>query len=130
MYYLNTMVIRARCLLPVSDPPIENGAILTESGRIKWVGRWKECPVEAGTQVVDLGEVVLIPGLINAHCHLDYTNMAGKIPPPRDFPDWVKTILSFKSHWSFSEYAESWLRRARMLLHSGTTTVADIEAVP
>ncbi|HEX7862030.1 MAG TPA: amidohydrolase family protein [Verrucomicrobiae bacterium] len=124
------MVIRARCILPISHPPIENGAVLTEAGRIKWVGRWKECPVEAGTKVVDLGEVALLPGLINAHCHLDYTNMAGKIPPPRDFPDWVKTILSFKAHWSFSEYAESWLRGARMLLNSGTTTVADIEAVP
>lgn len=124
------MVIRARCLLPISDPPIENGAIVTENGRVQWVGRWRECPVEAGTEVRDLGEVVLMPGLINAHCHLDYTNMAGKIPPPRDFPDWVKTILSFKAHWSFSEYAESWLRGARMLLNSGTTTVADVEAVP
>jgi cytosine/adenosine deaminase-related metal-dependent hydrolase len=56
--------------------------------------------------------------------------MSGKIPPPRDFSDWVKTILSFKSHWSFSEYAESWLRGARMLLNTGTTTVADVEAVP
>jgi cytosine/adenosine deaminase-related metal-dependent hydrolase len=124
------MVIRARCLLPISDPPIENGAILTEGPRIKWIGRWKECPVEAGATVLDLGEVVLMPGLINAHCHLDYTSMAGKIPPPKDFSDWVKTILSFKAHWSFSEYAESWLRGARMLLNSGTTTVADIEAVP
>ena len=124
------MIIRARVLLPVASSPIENGAILVENGRIKWIGRWRECPVEAGTSVHDLGEVALLPGLINAHCHLDYTNMAGQIPPPKYFPDWVKTILSFKAHWSFSEYAESWLRGARMLLDSGTTTVADIEAVP
>jgi cytosine/adenosine deaminase-related metal-dependent hydrolase len=56
--------------------------------------------------------------------------MAGRIPPPKDFSDWVKTILSFKAHWSFSEYAESWLRGARMLIASGTTTAIDIEAVP
>ncbi|HVK58591.1 MAG TPA: amidohydrolase family protein [Candidatus Kapabacteria bacterium] len=124
------MVIRARCILPLADPPIENGAIVTNQGRIQWIGRWNECSVDVGNDVVDLGEVALTPGLINAHCHLDYTNMAGKIPPSRDFPDWVKTILSFKAHWSFSEYAESWLRGARMLVNSGTTTVADIEAVP
>ncbi|MGZ8901647.1 MAG: amidohydrolase family protein, partial [Limisphaerales bacterium] len=124
------MIIRARTLVPMADAPIENGAFSIEEGRISWIGRWRECPVEAGTKVIDLGEVAVIPGLINAHCHLDYTDMAGKIPPPRDFPDWVKTILSFKSHWSFSEYAESWLRGAGMLLDSGTTTVADIEAVP
>ena len=124
------MIIRARCLLPMTDAPIENGALQIEGGRIKWIGRWRECPVDAGERVVDLGEVVLMPGLINAHCHLDYTNMAGQIPPPKHFPDWVKTILSFKAHWSFSEYAESWLRGTRMLLESGTTTIADIEAVP
>jgi cytosine/adenosine deaminase-related metal-dependent hydrolase len=124
------MIVRARILLPISDPPIENGAFMIDDGRLTWIGRWRECPVEAGTKVIDLGEVAIMPGLINAHCHLDYTNMAGKIPPPKDFPDWVKTILSFKSHWSFSEYAESWLKGAGMLLNSGTTTVADIEAVP
>jgi cytosine/adenosine deaminase-related metal-dependent hydrolase len=56
--------------------------------------------------------------------------MAGQIPPPKSFPDWVKTILSFKAHWSFSEFAESWLNGARMLLDTGTTTVVDIESVP
>ena len=33
-------------------------------------------------EVVDLGEQVLLPGLINAHCHLDYTALRGAIPPP------------------------------------------------
>ena len=39
-------------------------------------------------------------------------------------------MLSAKSDWNYSEYAESWIRGAKMLLHSGTTAVADIEAVP
>jgi cytosine/adenosine deaminase-related metal-dependent hydrolase len=56
--------------------------------------------------------------------------MAGRIPPAKTFPDWVKTILSFKAHWSFSEYAESWLNGARMLIEGGTTLTADVESVP
>jgi aminodeoxyfutalosine deaminase len=124
------MLIRARCILPISGPLIDNGAVLVENRRIQWLGRWRECPPEYVKDIVDLGEVVLMPGLINAHCHLDYTNMAGKIPPPKSFPDWVKTILSFKAHWSFSEFAESWLNGARMLINSGTTTAADIESAP
>lgn len=114
----------------MTQAPIENGVIHLEAGRIKWAGRWREFDVPAGERPVDLGEVALLPGLINAHAHLDYTNMAGQIPPPKLFPDWVKTILSFKAHWSFSEFAESWLNGARMLVNSGTTTVADIESVP
>jgi cytosine/adenosine deaminase-related metal-dependent hydrolase len=124
------MILRARCILPLGDSPIENGALVIKNGRIDWVGRWRECDAMEDHDVRDLGEVVLMPGLINAHVHLDYTNMAGQIPKPRSFPDWVKTILSFKAHWSCSEYAESWLKGARMLLESGTTTVADTESAP
>ena len=123
------MILRARCILPLCEPPIENGALVLNDGRIKWLGRWRECAAPDHA-VLDLGEVALLPGLINAHAHLDYTSMAGQIPPPRHFPDWIKTILSFKAHWSCSEFAESWIKGARMLLESGVTTVADIESAP
>ena len=76
------------------------------------------------------GEVVLLPGLVNAHCHLDYTDMAGELPPPRTFTDWIPLITAAKTAWGYSDYARSWLRGAHMLLRNGTTTVADIEAMP
>jgi cytosine/adenosine deaminase-related metal-dependent hydrolase len=81
-------------------------------------------------QTLDLGERVLMPGLVNAHCHLDYTDMAGQFLPPSVFSDWLKLITVAKAEWSYSEYAASWLKGARMLLRTGTTSVADIEAVP
>jgi cytosine/adenosine deaminase-related metal-dependent hydrolase len=71
-----------------------------------------------------------MPGLINAHCHLDYTNMAGQFEPPKVFSDWLKDITSTKAGWSLADYTESWRAGAEMLLRTGTTTVADIEAVP
>jgi cytosine/adenosine deaminase-related metal-dependent hydrolase len=79
---------------------------------------------------MDLGEVVLMPGLVNAHCHLDYTDMAGQLPPPKLFSDWLRLIVATKQEWSYSDYASSWLKGAEMLVRSGTTTVGDIEAVP
>lgn len=124
------MIVRARCLLPIASDPIDNGAMVIEAGRVAWLGRWRECDPPPGETQIDLGEVALLPGLVNAHCHLDYTSMAGQIPPPKTFPDWVKNILAFKAHWSFSEFAESWLKGAHMLIEHGTTTVADIESVP
>ena len=71
-----------------------------------------------------------MPGLVNAHCHLDYTDMAGQFAPPKMFSDWLKLITEAKAGWGYADYAESWLKGARMLVHTGTTTVADIEAVP
>jgi cytosine/adenosine deaminase-related metal-dependent hydrolase len=80
--------------------------------------------------VIDLQDVILMPGLVNAHCHLDYTDMGGKLPPPKTFLDWIPLITAAKGDWSYSDYARSWLNGADMLLKSGTTTVADIEVMP
>ena len=74
--------------------------------------------------------MLLMPGLINAHCHLDYTDMAGQFPPPKLFSDWLKLITETKAGWDYSDYAKSWANGARMLVRTGTTSVADIEAVP
>jgi cytosine/adenosine deaminase-related metal-dependent hydrolase len=125
------MILRARAVLPISRPPIENGAVLISENRITRVGRWNDfSPEKTDGEIFDLGDSVLLPGLVNAHCHLDYTNMAGLWPPPKTFVDWIPLMLAAKAEWSYTDYAKSWLNGAQMLLHNGTTTVADIEAVP
>jgi aminodeoxyfutalosine deaminase len=126
------VILRARTILPVSRPPIENGAIRISKNKIQAVGLWPELESQAraNEKILDLGEVVLLPGLVNAHCHLDYTGMAGQLPPPKTFTDWIPLIMAAKSAWTYSDYARSWLHGAKMLLQTGTTTVADIEAVP
>lgn len=124
------MILRARYLLPITAPPIEDGAVLILGDRIHALGTWAGLRSQATGPVTDLGEVVLLPGLINAHCHLDYTHFAGHLAPPAAFPDWIKAILGAKNGWGFSEYARSWLTGAGQLIESGTTTVVNIESVP
>jgi cytosine/adenosine deaminase-related metal-dependent hydrolase len=126
------VILRARTILPVSQPPIENGAVVVSGNKIRAVGPWAdlESQSRADEKILDLGEVILMPGLVNAHCHLDYTDMAGELPPPKTFTDWIPLITAAKSNWGYSEYAQSWLHGAHMLLKTGTTTVADIEAMP
>ncbi len=124
------IILRARIVLPLCRPPISNGAVLISGERIAAVDRWGFLSKNFSGKVFDLGEVVLMPGLINAHCHLDYTGMAGRLPSPKFFTDWLKSITTTKAEFSYSEYAESWLSGAKMLLRTGTTTVGDIENVP
>ena len=114
----------------MDGPPIENGAVAIRHGRIVATGPFAAVGADAGGPVEDLGEVVLLPGLANAHCHLDYTGMAGMIAPPRSFPDWIKSILTVKSGWSDAEFEASWRAGAAQLLETGTTTVANIETFP
>lgn len=124
------MILRSRLLLPITAPPIENGALSVSRGRIAAVGPWSQLRREKHRQVVDLGDAILLPGLINAHCHCDYTDMAGLISRRSSFSDWIKAIVNLKAQWSYAEFAQSWVRGARQLLQSGTTSVVDIEAVP
>ena len=124
------MILRARIVYPVAAPPIENGAVFIAGQKIRSVTTWKSLRPRLREKVLDLGDVVLLPGLVNAHCHLDYTEMAGEISPPKTFTDWIGAITVFRSAWGYSDYARSWLRGAHQLLKSGVTTVGDIESMP
>ncbi len=86
------MIIRARTVVTMAGPVIENGAVVVEQNRIVEVGPATDIVDEFSTDVLDLGEVVLMPGLINAHCHLDYTMMRHAITPPKSFTAWVQRI--------------------------------------
>ena len=114
----------------MTAPPLEDGAVLISDGRIQAAGAWRDLAPHYSGPVLDLGESILFPGLVNSHCHLDYTHLAGQLAAPKTFPDWIKAILSAKAAWSFSDYATSWLAGAEQLIRSGTTSVANIEAVP
>jgi cytosine/adenosine deaminase-related metal-dependent hydrolase len=117
-------------VLPVGKAPILNGAVIISGQEIACVGRWTALSRQFPGQSIDLGEVILLPGLVNAHCHLDYTNMVGQFPPPKLFSDWLKMITTTKGQLSYSEFAESWLEGSKMLVRNGVTTVGDVETVP
>lgn len=124
------MLLRARVVYPVDSPPIENGAIWIGEGKIRQVGRAEDVRPATQDPVIDLGDSILLPGLVNAHCHLDYTNFARHIPPPASFTDWIKQLISLKAGWSYTDFAESWLQGQRQLIEFGTTTVGNIASVP
>ena len=124
------MLIRSRIVYPVSRPPVENGAIVVHDGRVVALGRFEDLRAQHCGEVIDVGDSILLPGLVNAHCHLDYTAMARLISPPSGFTDWVNQLIGIKASWSYTEYAESWIRGLHQQIDCGTTTLADIEAVP
>ncbi|HEY2341566.1 MAG TPA: hypothetical protein VGH90_00990, partial [Chthoniobacteraceae bacterium] len=74
-------ILRARIVVPLSGPPIENGAVAVEGNRVAALGRADDLERMGGGEVYDLGEVALMPGLINAHCHLDYSMLRYAIAP-------------------------------------------------
>jgi cytosine/adenosine deaminase-related metal-dependent hydrolase len=122
---------RARIVLPVSAPPIENGAIAVNEANVAQVGTFDEMSAQfPAAGVIDHGESILLPGLINAHCHLDFTAMRGAILSNGSFSAWVRRINEVKRTFSDEDYVASIAAGLAELKKWGTTTVLNIESLP
>jgi cytosine/adenosine deaminase-related metal-dependent hydrolase len=124
------MIIRSRIVVPMVGGPIENGAVVIAGNKIVEVARFEEVKARHSGEVLDLGERVLLPGLINAHCHLDYTMLRGKIPPPSSFADWIQAINAEKASLSAKDYVASIKEGFVEAQGFGTTTIANLTAFP
>ena len=83
----------ARWVVPVSSAPIENGTVVVEGERIVFVGPRASAPSGRDDE---LGEAVLIPGLVNTHTHLDLTVMRGRLDG-LPFFTWVRTLVAARN---------------------------------
>ncbi len=124
------MIYRARTVVTMDGAPIENGAIAVEGDRLVDVGRAEEVQARRSGPVTDLGEVVLLPGLINAHCHLDFTALRGAIPPQRSFAEWILQINGLRRELTDDDYLTSIASGFVEARLWGTTTIANVESVP
>jgi cytosine/adenosine deaminase-related metal-dependent hydrolase len=124
------MILRSRLVASMMGEPIENGAVAIEGNKIVAVGRFEEVKAHCGGKVLDLGEQALLPGLINAHCHLDYTTLRGKIPPPSSFSDWIQAINAEKARLTGPDYVASIKEGFTEAQSFGTTTIANLTAFP
>ncbi|MEY2542602.1 MAG: aminodeoxyfutalosine deaminase [Verrucomicrobiota bacterium] len=125
------MIIRARVVVTMDGPPIENGAVTISGNRIEDVGTFPEISARySGQEIVDLGEQALLPGLINAHCHLDYTCLRGKISRQESFTDWIRAINAEKAKLSPEDYVASINQGFAEAKRFGTTSVANLTAFP
>jgi len=81
-----------------------------------------------GAEVVDLGELVLVPGLVNAHAHLELSDMRGRVSPAGRFPDWIRALITARGELGEESRAASYEAGALELARSGCTLVADIDS--
>ncbi|MCK2023024.1 amidohydrolase family protein [Microbacterium sp. kSW2-24] len=122
---------RARTVLPVAAPPIADGAVAVRDGRIVAVGAHDALTAELGDAIGERREWdgALTPGLVNAHTHLQYTDMAavgrGQYP---SFETWA---LAFEKGYRVEhDWAASAAEGVRLSIESGTTAVAEIVTDP
>jgi cytosine/adenosine deaminase-related metal-dependent hydrolase len=116
-------IFAADLVLPVSSPPIRDGALLAEDGRIAAVGKLSEVGRDnPGIEVRRFPRCAIVPGAVNVHAHLGFRR--GDAPEGGSFSRWVMELVSRlpeKESWT-PEAAKS---SAREALESGTTFMTD-----
>src|SRR5205814_2800786 len=127
--YSRKMIVRARIVVTMDGPPIDDGAVRVMNGRIAEAGKSSEV-APADDEILDLGESVLLPGLINSHCHLDYTCLRGKIPRQKSFTNWIRVINAEKAKLTAEDYVTSINAGFAEAQRVGTTTIANLTAFP
>ena len=87
---------RAAWLLPISQPPIRDAWLRTDRGRIVAFGPTRPGDFTAPDEI-DLGRVVVLPGLVNAHTHLELSWLRGRIAAGGSFPDWLRAVINLRN---------------------------------
>jgi cytosine/adenosine deaminase-related metal-dependent hydrolase len=117
----NRRWLKARYVFPVAGEPIRDGCVTILGEQILSVGRTAE-----GSEAEDLGNVAILPGLVNAHTHLDLSVLDKPLGRPgAAFPEWIRQLVGFrrKGPEQGSRGVQLGLRE---IVRQGTTTLGDI----
>ena len=120
------MILSASWVVPVSSPPISEGAVVLSGGRIQDVGPAAEILRSyPDREVRDLGEAALLPGLVNVHSHLELTLLRGYLEN-LGFWDWIRCLTRTKYELLTREDLRiSSLAGACEAIRAGVTTLGD-----
>ncbi|MBI2188760.1 MAG: amidohydrolase family protein [Acidobacteria bacterium] len=114
---------RAGWVLPITSPPIRGGWVATVDGVITGLGEGH------AVEATNLGEVAVLPALVNAHTHLELSYLAGAVPPAARFLDWIRAVMAARRAYpdprdpAIVSAARSAIAAARA---SGTGLIGDI----
>ncbi|HPM41103.1 MAG TPA: amidohydrolase family protein [bacterium] len=131
-------IISARYALPMTNgcPVVEGGAIAVELGRIHAFGESAALKSKyPGAEVKEMGESVIMPGLVNAHCHLDLVTWFEGTPAfarpeamatPSDFVETLLGTIDFKHDAKPDQVMDGIGRGVGRLVETGVTCVGDM----
>jgi cytosine/adenosine deaminase-related metal-dependent hydrolase len=115
--------VSARWIIPGDRPPISGGVITMHGGRITVVNATRVAPCD-----LELPDAAILPGLVNAHAHLDLGGLSGRLPPMADFVSWLRAVVTYRRSATQEQVHTAIEHGIRSSLASGTTLIGDISA--
>jgi cytosine/adenosine deaminase-related metal-dependent hydrolase len=121
---MDAFALRAALIFPVAGPPLRDVCVTIRGERIASIGA-----PESGVPLHDLGEVALLPGLINAHTHLEFSGLETPLGQPgMSLPEWIRTVIDARALQK-SDPAAGITHGIAECIAAGATTVVDIATV-
>jgi cytosine/adenosine deaminase-related metal-dependent hydrolase len=115
------LTIRARFVYPLEGPPIDDGCVTIEGGRIVSVE-----PARDRLADLDLGNVGIVPGFVNAHTHLELDQLEGsEADDVADEVAWLKRVVDQRRRTTEDGRRQTVARNVESALSAGTTFLAD-----
>ncbi len=102
---------------------LENFAMIHDGSTILETGCWTDLKKDFSGEVDDLGEVTVVPGLVNAHVHLGLSHLRGKTVQGQGFTSWVKSLIA---NPMYIPEMDAVRKAVAGMLESGTVFCADI----
>jgi cytosine/adenosine deaminase-related metal-dependent hydrolase len=126
---MSIKVYTADWLLPVSEPPIMDGALAIDGEKIVDLGPSAELLSRLAAQnqdysIIELGQAAILPGLVNTHSHLELTIMRGFLEG-LGFRDWIVTLTGARRQLNDEHLIASAVWGACEAVRAGITTLAD-----
>jgi cytosine/adenosine deaminase-related metal-dependent hydrolase len=116
----------AAWIVPISRPPFRDGWVAVDRGR---VAATTKRPPAAGDRQIDLGDVAVMPGLVNAHTHLELSYLRDQVPPASQFVTWIRHVIAARRQRSDARSVEILAAVDDAIVEawaSGTALVGDI----
>ena len=89
-------LLKAGYVFPVTGPPIADGTVAIEGDRIVAVDQ-----ARPGAEVVDLGNAAILPGFVNVHTHLEFSDLTKPIGTAgMGFVDWIRAVIEARRRTS------------------------------
>ena len=90
------IIHRAAWVLPVAAPPVRDGWVAVEAGRVVACGDGDPPSGAIAAPPFGGAGAAILPALVNAHTHLELSYMRGLVPPAASFDTWVRGLLSLR----------------------------------
>lgn len=123
---MSEAIYRAAWVVPVTSPPIRDGFVAVRDGVVTALGPSADRPRETVGAEIDLGAVILMPGFVNAHTHLELSHLQGGVPGGRGFVTWIEDQLRVRAKRSPEEVPVAVRKAIAAMRASGTAAVADV----